>query len=169
MMEEMRLPYPVPVMCRIFDVSVSGFYVWRKRPPSRRIQEDGRLEIEIVAAHKRTRETYGAERLRFDLASHGVRVGVHRIKRIRKKLGLRCKQKRKFKATTDSSHTLPVAENLLEQRFEAAVPNQVWVSDITYIPTKEGWLYLAGHHLLTNINTGSMKNNLQLETIGVHY
>jgi len=146
----MRLTYPVPVICCILDVSVSGFYAWRKRPPSKREQDGGRLEIEIVAAHKRTRETYGAERLQRDLAGHGVRVGVHRIKRIRKNLGLRCKQKRKFKATTDSRHTLPVAENLLGQRFEAAVPNQIWVSDITYIPTKAGWLYLAGHKDIFN-------------------
>jgi transposase InsO family protein len=150
MMEELRLTYPAPVMCRIFDVSASGFYAWCNRPPSKRARDDGRLEIEIAAAHKRTRETYGAARLRHDLASHGVKVGVHRIKRICKKLGLRCKQKRKFKATTDSGHTLPVAENLLEQRFKAAVPNQVWVSDITYIPTKEGWLYLAGHKDIFN-------------------
>ena len=149
-MEEMRLTYPVSELSCFFDVSASGFYAWRKRPPSQRKQDDGRLEIEIVATHKRTRETYGAERLQHDLADHGVRVGVLRIKRIRKKLGLRCKQKRKFKATTDSRHTLPVAENLFEQRFKAAEPNQVWVSDITYISTKEGWLYLADHKDLFN-------------------
>ncbi len=77
-------------------------------------------------------------------------MGICRIKRIRKNLGLRCVQKRKFKATTDSKHTLPVAENILEQQFEATVPNQVWVTDITYIPTDEGWLYLAGHKDMFN-------------------
>ena len=91
------------------------------------------------------RQTYGPERLQHDLAEHGVRVGICRIKRIRKKLGIRCKQKRKFKATTDSRHKLPVAENLLGQQFKVYEPNKVWVSDITYIPTDEGWLYLAGH------------------------
>jgi putative transposase len=75
----------------------------------------------------------------------GVRVGICRIKRIKKKLGIRCKQKRKFKATTDSKHTLPVAENILGQQFKVAAPNKVWVSDITYVPTDEGWLYVAGH------------------------
>ena len=85
------------------------------------------------------------ERLQRDLEEHGIRAGVCRIKRIRKKLGIKCKQKRKFKVTTDSNHKLPVAENLLEQRFEAVAPNRVYVSDITYIPTDEGWLYLAGH------------------------
>ena len=103
------------------------------------------MEVEIRAAHKRTRQTYGPERLQHDLAEHGVRVGICRIKRIRKKLGLRCKQKRKFKVTTDSKHTLPVAENLLGQQFKVYEPNTVWVSDITYVPTDEGWLYLAGH------------------------
>ena len=101
--------------------------------------------MEIQAAHRRTRETFGTERLQRDLAEHGVEVGVCRIKRIRKNLGLKCKQKKKFKATTDSNHTLPVAENLLEQEFKALAPNEVWVTDITYIPTEEGWLYLAGH------------------------
>lgn len=111
------------------------------------------MEIEITAAHKRTRETYGAERLQHELANNGIVIGIHRIKRLRKKLGLRCRQKRKFKATTDSRHTLPVADNLLNQRFEAAAPNRVWVSDITYVPTKEGWLYLAGHR---DIFTGAI-------------
>ena len=103
------------------------------------------MEVELRAAHKRTRQTYGAERLQQDLAEHGIQVGICRIKRIRRKLGLRCKQKRKFKATTDSRHKLPVAENILKQQFKAYQPDTVWVSDITYVPTDEGWLYLAGH------------------------
>lgn len=137
-------------MSRILEVSASGYYAWIKRPPSRRSQDDARLEIEIKAAHTRTRRTCGPERLQQDLAEHGVQVGVCRIRRIRKKLGIRCKQAKKFKATTDSRHTLPVAENLLAQKFETATPNSVWVSDITYIPTDEGWLYLAGHKDLFN-------------------
>ena len=72
-------------------------------------------------------------------------MGICRIKRIRRKLGIRCKQKRKFKATTNSKHTLPIAENILGQQFKVAAPNEVWVSDITYVPTDEGWLYVAGH------------------------
>jgi putative transposase len=132
-------------MCRIFKVSKSGYYAWRTRKPSQRTQEEGRLEVEIRAAHKRTRETCGPERLQRDLKAHGITVGTSRIRRIRKKLGIRCKQVKKFRATTDSNHTLPVAENLLNQQFHARVPNEVWVSDITYVPTEEGWLYLAGH------------------------
>ena len=149
-MKEMRLQYPVPLMSRVFSVAASGYYAWIKRPPSKRSQEEARLEVEIKAAHKRTRQTCGPERLQHDLAEHGVQVGVCRIKRIRKKLGIRCKQTKKYTVTTDSRHSLPVAENLLAQQFEAATPNSVWVSDITYIPTDEGWLYLAGHKDLFN-------------------
>jgi len=89
--------------------------------------------VEIKATHKRTHETCGPERLQHELKDQGVSVGICRIRRIRKKLGIRCKQKRKFKATTDSKHTLPVAENLLNQQFDATRPNEAWVSDITYI------------------------------------
>jgi transposase InsO family protein len=145
MMKELRLKYPIPVMKRIMDVSASGYYAWLDRPPSNRAREEMRLEIEIKAAHKRTRETYGPERLQRELAEHNVKVGICRIRRIRKKLGIRCKQKIKFRATTDSRHRLPVAENLLGQEFKVYEPNKVWVSDITYVPTGEGWLYLAGH------------------------
>jgi transposase InsO family protein len=144
-MKELRLKYPLPLMRRIMSVSASGYYAWVDRPLSKRAQEELRLELEIKAADKRTRQTYGPERLQHDLAEHGVRVGICRIKRIRRKLGLRCKQKRKFKATTDSRHTLSVAGNLLGQQFKVYQPNTVWVSDITYVPTEEGWLYLAGH------------------------
>jgi putative transposase len=145
MMQGLRLKYPVPLMSRMMDVSVSGYYAWRDRPLSQHAQEELRLEVEIKAADKRTEQTYGAERLQCDLAEYGIQVGICRIKRIRRKLGIRCKQKRKFKATTYSNHNLPVAENLLNQQFQIAAPNKVWLSDITYVPTDEGWLYLAGH------------------------
>ena len=135
MMKELRLKYPIPLLGRIMCVSTSGYYAWMDRPLSTRAQEELRLELEIKAAHQRTRQTYGPERLRHDLAEHGIRVGVGRIKRIRKKLGIRCRQKRKFKVTTDSKHKLPVAENLLGQQFKVAGPNKVWVSDIS-VPQK---------------------------------
>jgi len=144
-MRRMRRHYPIPLISRILKVSTSGFYAWRDRPLSKWGQEEARLEVEIRAAHNRTRQTYGAERLQQDLAEHGIQVGICRIKRIRRKLGIRCKQKRRFKATTDSKHTLPVAENILGQQFTVTAPNKVWVSDITYVPTDEGWLYVAGH------------------------
>jgi putative transposase len=144
MMDQLRPKYPIPTLCRLFQVSAGGYFDWQIKPDSLRVKEEGRLEAEIKAAHQRTRGLSGPERLQVDLAKHGVRVGVHRIKRIRKKLGIRCKQARKFKVTTDSRHNLPVAENLLAQEFEVEKPNQTWVSDITYVHTDEGWLYLAG-------------------------
>jgi putative transposase len=149
-MREMRLKYPIPRMCRFFRVSASGYYKWLTNPPSRHAQEEARLEIEIRAAHKRTRETCGPERLQADLAEHGIKVGICRIRRIRKKLGICCKQVKKFRATTNSRHVYPVAENLLNQRFSVTAPNQVWVSDLSYITTEEGWLYCAAHKDLFN-------------------
>jgi putative transposase len=134
-MKQLRLDYPVPLLRRMLSVSASGDYVWVDRPLSKWAREELRLDLEIKAADKRTRQNYGPERLQHDLAAHGVKVGVCRIKRIRKKLGIRCRQKRKFKATTDSRHKLPVVENLLDQQFRVSQPNTVWVSDITYIPT----------------------------------
>jgi len=144
-MKEMRLKYPVHLLRRVLSVSAGGYYDWLDRPLSQWSREESRLEVEIRAADKRTRQVYGAEKLQHDLAEHGIRVGICRIKRIRRKLGIRCKQKRKFKATTDSKHTLPVAENILGQQFKVMAPNRVWVSDITYVPTDEGWLYVAAH------------------------
>lgn len=142
--EAMRQDHPVASMCRVLEVSESGYHAWRRRPPSARAEENSRLETEIKAAHQRTRETYGPERLQADLADHGIEASVYRIKRLRSKLGLSCKQKRKFKATTNSKHALPLAPNHLDRQFETSAPNEAWVSDITYIATGEGWLYLAG-------------------------
>ena len=129
--DELRQAYPIAAMCRVLNVSESGCHAWRKRPPSKRALANVRLEVEIKAAHERTRQTYGPERLQADLADNGVEVGISRIKRIRKKLGLRCRQKRKFKATTDSRHSLPVAPNLLDRKFSVAAPNKAWVTDIS--------------------------------------
>ena len=143
-MKQWRHHFPVEVMSRLFSVSRSGYYAWLRRKPSRRAHEDERLKVAIKAAHKRTRETYSARRLQPELAADGFAAGRDRIARLRRELKLRCRQKRKFKATTNSSHNLPVAENLLNQTFTPSVPNEVWVTDITYIPTGEGWLYLAG-------------------------
>jgi transposase InsO family protein len=146
-MKELRLEYSYPVgtMCTIFDVSKSGYYAWCKRSPSPRKIESARLELTIKAAHERTRCTYGPKRLQEELADvDGVIIGRDKLKRIRKKLGVKCKQVKKFKATTNSKHKLPVADNLLEQKFTTVRPCEVWVTDITYISTAEGWLYLAG-------------------------
>ncbi len=143
-MKLLRPHYPLGVLCRVFEVSKSGYHAAQTRSPSRRARENARLEVAIQAAHVRTRQTYGSERLQDELRDEGVKAGVSRIKRLRKKLGLRCKQARKFKATTNSNHSLPVADNLLKQRFDTTRPNETWVTDITYVQTGEGWLYLAG-------------------------
>ena len=156
--DTLRHAHPVAAICRALAVSESGYYAWHKRPPSLRARANARLETEIKAAHERSRQTYGPERMQAELADNGIQVGVHRIKRIRRQLGLRCKQKRKFIATTDSAHTLPVAANVLNREFAATAPNKVWVTDITYIATDEGWLYLAG---VKDVFSGSV-NGAQL-------
>lgn len=146
MMDKLRQlhGHPVAVMCDVFGVSRSGYYAAKCRPPSARKQEDDRLKPAIKAAHDRGRSTYGPEKIQKELSEvDDITVGIHRIKRLRRELGLKCRQKRKFKATTDSGHNLPVAPNLLEQNFDIAAPNTAWVADITYIATDEGWLYLA--------------------------
>jgi transposase InsO family protein len=150
MMKELRLKYPIPLMSRLLGVSSSGYYAWVDRPLSEWARQEARLELEIKAAHRRTREVYGAEKLQHELAGHGIMVGICRIKRIKRKLDLVCRQKRKFKATTNSNHRLPVAGNILGQQFKVEAPNKVWVSDITYVPTHEGWLYVACHKDLFN-------------------
>lgn len=109
-----------------------------------RKQTDERLKVAIKAVHRQSRETYGVLRIQPELNAQGFLAGRDRIDRLRRELGLRCKQKRKFKATTNSRHDLPVSPNLLEQRFEPTAPNRQWLVDITYVPTEEGWLYLAG-------------------------
>lgn len=151
--EDLRCQYPLPPMCRLLGVSTSGYYAWRSRGPSVRAWQEPRLQAEIRAAHRRTRESYGRERLQKELAANGVQVGLHRIRRVRQELGLHCRQKPRFQATTDSSHCLPVAPNLLQQQFGTSAPDQVWCGDITYIDTDEGWLYLAA---LKDLHSGEI-------------
>lgn len=143
-MKQWQTHFPVTLLCRVVAVSRSGFYARAKRPVSARRQQDERLKLALKAAHQRTRETYGVRRLQPELAAEGWVAGRDRLARLRRELGLRCRQKRKFKATTNSNHSLPVADNRLDQTFAPSRPNEVWVTDITYIPTGEGWLYLAG-------------------------
>lgn len=143
-MMTLRLQYPLVLLCRVLEVSRSGYHAWRKRGPSKRARENARLEVAIRAAPVRTRQTDGPERLQAELRDDGFPPGIGRIKRLRKKLGLRCTQVRRFTTTTDSRHQLPVADNLLAQTFTATRPNETWVTDITSVATAEGWLYLAG-------------------------
>jgi transposase InsO family protein len=145
MIKELRREYPVRVLCRVLEVSRSGFHAWLTRAPSWRALARERLKLAAQAAHHRTRGTYGAERLQKELAADGFRVSLGTVKRVRRELGLRCVQrKRRFRVqTTDSGHQLPVAPNLLAQEFKADRADEVWTADITYVATDEGGLYVA--------------------------
>jgi putative transposase len=142
---ELRRDYPLSLLCRVLSVSRSGFHAWLDRKPSKRAQARERLALAARAAHERTRQTYGAGRLQQELAATGFRASLGTVKQVRRELGLSCVQKRKaFRvATTDSDHSLPVAPNLLGQRFAVERPDEVWTADITYVGTDEGWLYVA--------------------------
>jgi len=135
--------HAVALMCRVLDVSRSGYYDWRSRAPSARAQAHQRLTDAIRRIHEEHKGRIGAPRVTRHLRAEGQRVGKNRVAGLMRSEGLRAKAARKYKATTHSNHTLPVAPNLLEQDFSATAPNQKWVSDITYIATDEGWLYLA--------------------------
>ena len=131
------------VMCSVLEVSRSGYYAWRDRPESERARKNEELLAKIKAAHKKSKKTYGSPRIHSQLLKDGVRCSRGRIARLMRANGIRAKQKRKFVVTTDSKHDLPVIENVLNRQFDVDTPNTVWMADITYIPTDEGWLYLS--------------------------
>ena len=135
--------YPVRVLCATLEVTPSGYYAWRDRPASRKKIADAQLLVQIKAAMKRGRGAYGSPRVHEELRAQGIRVGKKRIERVMRENGLEARQKRRFVHTTNSRHEHPIAPNLLERNFVALEPNKVWVGDVTYIPTAEGWLYLA--------------------------
>jgi len=143
-MKRQRHLYPVTLMARVLKVSRSGFYAWLTRPPSSRSVSDEKMKPLIRLAHKTGRGTYGPRRIQTELQANGITVGRDRIARLRREMSLRCIQKRKFKATTNSAHSLPVVANLLNQKFDVSEPGTVYGTDITYVWTDEGWLYLAG-------------------------
>jgi transposase InsO family protein len=131
-------------MCRVLQVSRSGYYAWLKAPPvSKRKSEDAELLERIEEIYKSSYKTYGSPRVHAQLVREGFRVGRKRVERLMREAGLEGKVKRKFKTTTDSKHSLPVAPNLLDREFYPECPDQVWAGDITYIWTMEGWAYLA--------------------------
>lgn len=136
--------FSIVVMCRVLKVSRSGYYAWLGRPESDRDLENRDLVERIKSVFKRSRKTYGSPRVHRQLVSEGHTCSRGRIERLMSANGIRAKQRRKFVATTDSKHDLPVAKNILGREFSVGEPNKVWLSDITYIPTDEGWLYLAG-------------------------
>jgi transposase InsO family protein len=139
-----REEFEITVMCRVLAVSRSGYYAWRKRPTSARKMADQELSQQIKEIHQQSRQTYGSPCIQAELAENGVNCGQKRVARLMRQEELWAKQSRKFRVTTtDSAHPYPVAPNLLDQDFSASRPNEKWLTDITYIPTAEGWLYLA--------------------------
>ena len=130
-------------MSSILEVSRAGFYAWLGRGESRHTLEDRRLTVLIHEEHEKSRGTYGSPRIHAALKKRGEVCGLHRVERLMREAGIRSKMRRKFQKTTDSKHEYPIAANLLDQDFFTSAPNQVWVSDITYITTDEGWLFLA--------------------------
>ena len=141
--EAHRARYPVPAMCELFEVSRSGYHAWRGRGPSVRQVHNTRLLTQIRAIHAASEGNYGSPRVHRQLREQGTVVSLNRVRRLMKKDGIAARHKKKFRVTTDSRHNLPVAPNLLGQEFVAERPEQVWLTDVSYIWTDEGWLYLA--------------------------
>jgi putative transposase len=141
---EHRQEFEIKVMCRVMRVSRSGYYAWQRRPVSEREMANQQLTQQIEEIHQDSRQTYGSPRVQAELRARGIKCGHNRVARLMRLAGLQARQKRKFKVvTTDSAHDYPVAPNRLAQDFRADRPNEKWVADITYVPTQEGWLYLA--------------------------
>jgi transposase InsO family protein len=135
--------FPVRCLCRTLGVSRAGFYAWQERAPSPRARADDRLGLEITAIHAESRQRYGSPRIHAELGDRGHRTSRKRVAPLMRRQGLAARRRRRFRVTTDSHHPLPVAPNVLARQFARAAPDTAWVTDITYIPTGEGWLYLA--------------------------
>ena len=135
--------WPVKVMCEVLRVSRSGYYAWHGRPASAREQADAELVMEIKAAHTAGRGHYGSPRVHRALRKNGTRVGKKRVARLMQREGIVAKRRRKFCVTTDSRHEDPIADNVLQREFNVGLPNTTWVTDVTYVWTLQGWLYLA--------------------------
>jgi transposase InsO family protein len=138
-----RSAFAVEKMCRALKISKSGYYAWKIRPQSNRARENEKLDHHIRTTYKKSRGTYGSPRITEALKKQSISCSENRVAKRMRINDIKAKTKKRFKVTTNSKHHHPVAENLLGQNFEAQRPNQVWVSDITYIWTHEGWLYLA--------------------------
>lgn len=135
--------YPVRVLCRVLEVSPSGYYAWVDRPASARTRSDAQLAVEIAGAHSRSRGTYGSPRVHAELRARGIKVGKKRVARLMQTKGIAARRKRRFRRTTDSNHTSPIAPNVVARDFAPEAANKVWVTDVTYVWTDEGWLFLA--------------------------
>ena len=141
--EERRDEWPITVLCRVLGVSRSGFYAWRSRDVSAADVRREELAAEVKAIHAEVKARYGSPRIHAELVAKGHECCVNFVARVMREAGIAAKTKRKFRQTTDSNHALPVAENVLDRDFDPEEPNTSWVADVTYIPTREGWLYLA--------------------------
>jgi transposase InsO family protein len=130
-------------MCRLLKVSTSGYYAWRIRPESSRTASDHTLMAEIKRVHQDSKGVYGSPRVHAELVANGICVGRHKVARLMRLARLKGCPKRRFRVTTQRDRSHPVAKNLLKQNFSTKAPNQLWAGDITYISTREGWLYLA--------------------------
>ncbi len=135
--------FSIALLCQVMEVSVSSYYAWRKRPESERKEENQQILEKIKDIHKQSRQTYGSPRVYGELKKQNISCSENRVARLMKLHQIAAKRKRRFVVTTDSKHDLPVAENILNQNFQATKSDEKWVTDITYIWTKEGWLYLA--------------------------
>jgi len=141
--ERHKKAWPVRLMCKVLRLSPSAYYAWRKRPEPVRKQENKALIPRVREIHAQMRESYGTRRMADELCKRGADCGRDRARTLMRLADVRVKQKRKFRVTTDGNHHLPVAPNLLDRQFDVSEPNRAWVSDITYIRTVTGWLYLA--------------------------
>ena len=143
--EHLASLFPLDVICRVLEVSRSGYYAWRERPESNRAKRREELALRIQRIHEEYRRVYGSPRIFNELKAQGQSVCQNTVADIMKERNIRAKTKRKFvPRTTDANHDQPMADNLLDRQFQAELPNRKWAADITYIPTGEGWLYLAG-------------------------
>ena len=144
--EEQRTQHSVRRMCRPLDVCAAGYYEWRRRPPSARVESDGESRAAIARIHAARRKIYGRPRIHATLRDEGKRVSPKRVHRLMKAAGIAGVSPRRFKKSTHSNHRLPIAQDSVTRTFDVAAVggiNRIWVGDITYVQTREGWLYLA--------------------------
>ncbi|HVK16606.1 MAG TPA: IS3 family transposase, partial [Fimbriiglobus sp.] len=141
--EERKAEWPITVLCRVLGVSRSGYYAWLSRTPGDAEVRREELTTQVKEIHAEVKGRYGSPRIHAELAAQGVECGVNFVARVMREAGIAAKAKRKFRQTTDSNHALPVAENVLDRNFDPDEPDASRVADITYVPSREGWLYLA--------------------------
>ena len=173
MIEAKKAEFPVALMCEQMSVSRSGYYAWKHRKPSQRQQEDAVLIEAIKESHEESRGTYGSPRVRDDLKDRGFAVGRRRVARLMTEEGLTGTPPKPFKRTTDSKHNHDIADNILDREFSVDAPDTAWATDITYVRTWEGWMYLAvvvdlfsrrivGWATATNMRTGLVLSALHM-------